>query len=96
MAITFFRRLVAVSKEKDVKIITNDDCRPHNYEALRKMGFKFVLINGYSRVRNDYTKADPNSEVEWRDAIPHDYTIDNMFGYSEYRKALIKLMGEIK
>ena len=31
------------------EIITNDDCRPPDYEFLKKLGFIFIKINGFKR-----------------------------------------------
>lgn len=33
----------------DADIISNDDCRPMDYEFLKKMGFVFIKINGYKK-----------------------------------------------
>lgn len=91
----FFGRLKELSEKSFFDIITNDDCRPHNYKYLKEMGFVFVGINGFSRVRNDYSKINPANEVEWHGMIPFDYSVDNYYGLQEYRESLIGLVGKI-
>lgn len=48
-------------------IILNDDCRPHNYQALKDRGFYFIGILGDSRQRSDdITCHKLNHKVEWQ------------------------------
>ena len=89
---TFFKRLKEYSLDSRIRVITNDDCRPHNYKALKEMGFLFIGINGFSRIRNDLSIVDPNNDVEWTGIIPVDYSVDNMFGIIEYGNNLKELM----
>lgn len=77
-------------------IIINDDCRPMDYEYLKNLGFIFVKINGYVRDRDDFTKANPKSSLEWQSEIPCDYELNNYGSLDEYRNEIIKLMEEIK
>ncbi len=78
------------------EIIINDDCRPYDYEFLKNLGFIFIKINGYNRERNDHTKANSNSSLEWQSDIPYDYEINNFDSLSDYENELINLMEVIK
>lgn len=85
-------------KEKSGKkmIISNDDCRPPNYQCLKDLGFVFIKINGYCRTREDHTKADAKSSIEWQNVIKCDYEVDNWGTMSEYEQNLRKLLTQIK
>ncbi len=76
-------------------IITNDDCRPPDYQYLKENGFIFIKINGFKRNRIDHTKSDPNSRLEWHNQIPCDYEVDNFGTMEEYKENLYKLLKEI-
>lgn len=76
-------------------IITNDDCRPPDYQYLKEKGFIFVKINGFKRDRIDHTKSDPTSKLEWHNSIPCDYEVDNWGSMEEYEKNLDALMETI-
>ena len=76
-------------------IITNDDCRTMDYEHLKKLGFKFIKINGFKRDRNDLTLANPKLAIEWQSEIPFDYEVNNLSGLKEYEIELNKVMEEI-
>lgn len=76
-------------------LITNDDCRPPDYEKLKKLSFVFVGINGYCRNRMDQTKADPMHNLEWQKQIKCDYYIDNFKGLRDYKIELKKIIKEI-
>lgn len=89
---TFTKKFDAVS---DVTFITNDDCRPPDYEQLKKLGFTFIGINGYNRDRLDHRPSDPNLSLEWQDKVPCDYCIDNLGTMAEYRDNIIKLILQI-
>ena len=89
----FSKRLSEI-KEFD-GIITNDDCRPPDYEFLNQMGFIFVKINGFKRNRIDHTKSDPKSSLEWQNSIPCDYSVDNFGGMKEFKENLFNLMYEV-
>ena len=77
------------------RIITNDDCRPPDYEFLKQMGFIFIKINGYKRNRLDYTKASDSSIIEWQNEMPCDYELDNNGTLEAYEKNILKLLKEI-
>ena len=76
-------------------IITNDDCRTMDYEYLKKLGFKFIKINGFKRDRDDITQANPKLTMEWQNEIPCDYEVDNINDLDEYENNLNMLMEEI-
>ncbi len=75
--------------------ITNDDCRPDNFELLKKLGFKFVKIDGFSRSRDDHRPVNPKSELEWQTDIPSDYVIENRTTLEDYYSALSQLITEV-
>ena len=89
----FETKLNAVSKFNG--IITNDDCRPPDYEFLKEKGFIFIKINGFKRNRIDHTKSNPNSSLEWQNQILCDYVVDNLGTMQEYQENLFKLMKNI-
>ncbi len=76
-------------------IITNDDCRPPDYQYLKEKGFIFIKINGFKRNRIDHTKCDPKCKLEWHNQIPCDYEVNNYGSMQEYRVNLFKLMTKI-
>lgn len=91
--------LLNVFKEKldncHNSIIVNDDCRPNDYEFLKKENFIFIKINGYRRNRNDKTEINSKDKVEWQSNIPCDYEIDNYNGLEEYENNLMNLINKI-
>lgn len=76
-------------------IISNDDCRPDDYEFLKDNGFIFIKINGYKRSREDITIANPKEKIEWQSEIPFDYEINNYGTLEEYESELLKLMNKL-
>lgn len=76
-------------------IISNDDCRPNDYEFLKENDFVFIKINGYQRDRDDVTIANPKEKIEWQSQIPFDYEIDNYGSLEEYEEKLLSLMNEL-
>ena len=78
------------------EIILNDDVRPLDFEFMKKLGFIFVKINGFKRDRNDKTKANDNSSLEWKNSVVCDYTVDNLGTLEEYENNLMDLMEAIK
>lgn len=73
-------------------IVSNDDCRPFDYEFLKALGFVFIKINSYTRDREDHTKASLKSSLEWQEDIPYDYEIDNYKDLISYERVLLNLM----
>lgn len=93
LALKFFENLVHAVIHQSPAIITNDDCRPHNYPYLKAWGFTFVLINGFRRTRLDHTPIDPQNELEWHvGQIPHDISIENTGDIVELRSAIREMM----
>lgn len=80
----------------DSPIITNDDCRPYDYEFLKKEGFIFIKINGHKRVREDHTPVDVKSKLEWQEDPDCDYVLENISSLEEYEKNILKLIKEVK
>lgn len=76
-------------------IITNDDCRPPDYEFLKSLGFIFIKINGFKRDRIDHTKSNPNSSLEWQHSLPCDYVVDNLGTIKEYELNLKNVLYQI-
>lgn len=74
-------------------IITNDDCRPYDYQYLKDNGFIFIKINGYCHDRDDHIKADSKLNLEWQTNIPCDYEISNNSTLDNYEDELLKVMG---
>ena len=83
------------SKVSNVELITNDDCRPPDYECLKELGFIFIGINGYNRDRLDHRPSDPKLSIEWQNNIICDYWLDNWGSMAEYRENIHKLMMQI-
>lgn len=77
-------------------IISNDDCRPPDFQCLKELGFVFVKINGYCRTRDDHTKADAKSSIEWQNEVKCDFEVDNWGSMSEYEQNLKNLLSKIK
>ncbi|MFA6777991.1 MAG: hypothetical protein WCR80_06135 [Bacilli bacterium] len=76
-------------------IITNDDCRPPDYLFLKEMGFIFIKIKGFKRMRDDYVKAAEKNKLEWQCDLPYDYELDNTCTLEEYEKNILNLLKEI-
>lgn len=93
LADTFYEALC--QNKNRTSILTNDDCRPHNYAFLKSMGFVFVRINGVSRTREDITEIQKNHCVEWQREIPCDYVLDNNGTLEEYKNKIQGLVGKI-
>lgn len=74
-------------------IITNDDCRPDDYEFLIEQGFIFVKINGFKRDRDDITIANSKESIEWQDDIPFNYEVNNYGTLKEFEDELVKLFN---
>lgn len=91
---TFYSELNALNE--NYEIIINDDCRPSDYDYLKSLGFIFIKINGFSRDREDHTKANKKSALEWQSEIPYDYEINNYKGLLEYKNELINIVEVIK
>ena len=89
----FTKKLNAIN-DNDI-LITNDDCRPPDYEQLKKLGFVFVSISGYCRNRIDQTKADPTHNLEWQNDMPCNLYINNFGSLAEYKIELKKLLTKI-
>jgi len=78
-------------------LITNDDCRAHNYLFLKNLGFRFVRINGYSRSRADHSKVDSCHTVENGLAeLDCEYLLDNLLDIDTYKQNLRVLVERIK
>ena len=77
------------------EIITNDDCRPPDYDFLKQLGFIFIKINGFRRDRNDYVKANDKSSIEWQSEMPWDYELNNLGTLEDYEKNILNLLKEI-
>lgn len=87
----FYKSLCFSKKD----IITNDDCRPNDYEFLKRLGFVFIKINGFKRDRNDYTPIDSKSKLEWQEEIECDYEIDNYGDLENYKTNILNVMSQI-
>lgn len=90
----FKNRLACVNNNID--IITNDDCRPYDYQYLKDLEFIFIKINGYKRNRGDHSEANPNLITEWQSDIPYDYTLDNLGTLEDYETNILSLVKELK
>jgi hypothetical protein len=90
----FGARLANISS--DIEIITNDDCRPYDYEYLKQLDFIFVKIDGYKRDRTDHSNANPNLKIEWQSEIPFDYILQNLTDLDTYKENILNLVKEIK
>lgn len=76
-------------------IITNDDCRPPDFQCLKDLGFIFIKINGFKRERQDHTEANTKLSLEWQNEIPCDYELDNLGTIEEYQENLKILIKNI-
>lgn len=95
LADNFFSQLSKVTAV--TPIITNDDCRPHNYPYLKEMGFFFIRISGKAHVRDDISTIDSSNAIEWRNDIPYDFVVDNNGDIPEYEEQLrrmVRILGE--
>jgi hypothetical protein len=78
-------------------LITNDDCRPPDYDYLKALGFKFILINGYKRSRDDHRPINSKSSLEWNDSSFNcDYILDNLGTIDQYQENIINLVKRLK
>jgi hypothetical protein len=92
LASRFFEHVATLGLHQRVSIISNDDCRPHNYPYLKAWGFKFICINGFCHTRADKSPIDPSSDLEWQiGRIPYDLCISNT-GTLEQLKVTIREM----
>ena len=81
----------------DIDFVTNDDCRPHHYEGLRRLGFMFVRVAGPKRARLDHSPVDPSHPVEPQtDAVPVAYTLANVGSMVEFRQRVFELVETLK
>lgn len=94
LADAFYKKLEDACNN-ELYILTNDDCRPHNYPFLKQMGFLFVRIFGNTHFREDITPVNQRNTVEWGDVIPCDYVIENNGSLQEYKNNLRKLVSRI-
>lgn len=76
-------------------IITNDDCRPPDYDYLKKLGFVFVEIKGFSHARQDHAKIDKKNSLEWQSEIKCDFCVENTSTLKQYEQNLIQLISKI-
>lgn len=81
--------------QSEKQIITNDDCRPYDYNFLKEQGFIFIKIKGFPHQRNDHTIANPKSNLEWQTEIPCDYEIENYSDLKTYKENIFKVVEEI-
>ncbi len=77
-------------------IITNDDCRPPDYEHLKNEGFIFVEIVGFKHDRNDHTPVDNKNSLEWQNPIICDFKVENLKKIENFRENLFNLMKKLK
>ena len=87
----FYNKLCSSEKT----IITNDDCRPNDYEFLKELGFIFIRINGFKRDRDDHTPVNSKSKLEWQEEIECDYEIDNYGDLETYRENVLEVIEKI-
>lgn len=76
--------------------ITNDDCRPLDFEKVKEMGFILVGINGYKRERQDHSPLNTKDKNEWLEMIKCDYYVDNFDTMEIYENNLLALIDKIK
>lgn len=76
-------------------IITNDDCRPPDYEYLSKLGFVFVGINGFRHDRLDHSPINQKASIEWQNDIKCDYYVSNTSSLKDYEIQILSLMEKI-
>lgn len=86
-----------LDKSNDIELVTNDDCRPPDYQHLKALGFKFVAINGFKRDRIDHTLCNTKSNLEWSNgSIQYDYILDNLGTLEDYENNILALMKEME
>lgn len=90
-----FKEKMNEAQKESVEIISNDDCRPADYQFLKDLGFIFVRINGYKHDREDHTPVDSNHALEWKSNIPCDYEINNTGTIGDYEVELEQLLLKI-
>lgn len=96
LANAFYEQMQSILSNNNIEIITNDDCRPHNYMYLKNMGFKFIKIDGFSRIRDDHTSVNPNHSVEWKESdIMCDIILENHGNLEQYESNITKMMEGI-
>jgi hypothetical protein len=89
-------RKIFLSVNGVAPVITNDDCRPHNYEALRSLGFVFVRILGPVRARFDHLSVDPSHPVEKGICdLDCGFVLYNSGSISEYRANIREVLNRI-
>lgn len=93
-----FNEFLIKFNQTSKSFIINDDCRPHNYAYLKKLGAVFIKISGPVRSRNqDISHHQPNHPVEWQEPIPFDYEIfnhkDEKFLYAQLDELVRILCG---
>lgn len=94
LATEFERELSIV--EGRVPIITNDDCRSHNYLTLQRLEFQFVRVLGIERKRVDRRAVDPDHPVEaGLDTLPCDHRLDNQGSLEQCRINVLDLLERI-
>ena len=79
----------------DVEMITNDDCRPPDYNSLKQMGYIFIGINGFDRDRYDHCKSNPKLSIEWQNKPECEYWLDNFGTMEEYESNILDLIYKI-
>ena len=85
-----------VNETEEKFIITNDDCRPPDFEYLKNMGFIFVEIVGFKRDRNDHSPINSKNALEWQNSINCDYKVENIKKIEDFRENLLNLMKKIE
>lgn len=94
LAMRFYERLK--SFEATCRVITNDDCRPHNYPFLKNWGFKFVRIDGFARGRWDHVPVDPHHPVEQGlSDLAADLVLGNLGSIEEYKTSIVEMMEDL-
>ena len=93
-----FNEFLIKFNQSHKSFIINDDCRPHNYGYLKKMGAIFIKISGPVRSRSqDISHHQTNHPVEWQEPIPFDYEIfnhkDENFLYAQLDELVRLLCG---
>jgi hypothetical protein len=93
LANDFCRRVLRATYVDRSSLITNDDCRPHNYPYLKALDFIFVEIRGPQRLRSDQTAIDPSQHLEWQPgAIEADHVLENVGDLAQYSDSIRSLM----
>ena len=89
-----FSKRVAETDEN--YLITNDDCRPPDFEYLKNLGFVFVEIVGFKRERNDHSPINSKNALEWQNPIICDFKVENIKKIEDFRENLFNLMKKIE